>query len=196
MCGLRNGSVQRRLLAEANLTLKRARDIAQGMEAAERNDKSLKGTPAAVQKLNVRRNTPALPCYRCGQSNHAPKDCRFRDAECHQCKKKGLIAAACRTHPLPNRWPAGKQQKTTDGSHCRRNPQRTRWVAAEDHESGASDTEELQLFAIGERSSRPLQADVLIEGKALRMEIDTGAAVSIISDKQMKTLLPDAILQK
>ena len=196
VCGLRNESVQRRLLAEADLTLKRARDIAQRMEAAERNAKSLKSTPAAVHKLNVRRNTPASPCYRCGRSNHASKDCRFRDAECHQCKKKGHIAAACRTHPLPNGRPAGKQQKTTDGSQRRRNPQRTRWVAAEDHESGASDTEELQLFAIGERSSRPLQADVLIEGKALRMEIDTGAAVSIISDKQMKTLLPDAILQK
>ncbi len=34
VCGIRNGSVQKRLLTEADLTLKRAMKIAQGMEAA------------------------------------------------------------------------------------------------------------------------------------------------------------------
>ena len=41
VCGIRSESIQKRLLAEADLTLKKAVELAQGMEAAERNAKSL-----------------------------------------------------------------------------------------------------------------------------------------------------------
>ena len=42
VCGLRAESIQKRLLAEADLTLKKALELAQGMEATDHNDKSLK----------------------------------------------------------------------------------------------------------------------------------------------------------
>ena len=35
-------------------------------------------------------------CYRCGGNNHGPSDCRFKDVECHSCKKKGHLAQVCR----------------------------------------------------------------------------------------------------
>ena len=31
-------------------------------------------------------------CYRCGKGNHSPAVCRFKDAKCHECGKKGHIA--------------------------------------------------------------------------------------------------------
>ena len=34
-------------------------------------------------------------CYRCN-GNHAPQDCKFKDATCHYCKKTGHTMAACR----------------------------------------------------------------------------------------------------
>ena len=40
VCGTRSSSVQKRLLSEADLTFKRALEIAQAMEAAESNVKS------------------------------------------------------------------------------------------------------------------------------------------------------------
>ncbi len=43
ICTLRSESIQKRLLAEVELTLKRAVELARGMEAAEKNAKSLKG---------------------------------------------------------------------------------------------------------------------------------------------------------
>jgi hypothetical protein len=52
VCGIRNENIQRRLLAEADLSLARALELAQGMEAAERNAKSLKSTETAVHKMN------------------------------------------------------------------------------------------------------------------------------------------------
>ena len=193
VCGLSNESIQKRLLAESDLTLKKAMDLALGMEAADRNAKSLKGPEAAVQKLVVRKPVSSAPCYRCGRTNHAAKDCRFKDAECHQCKKKGHIAAACRARPPPTSDRRGQRERQPNR---RPRTQRTRWVAAGDRESGSSDNDELQLFAVCERSSRPFHTDVIVDGKMLRMEIDTGAAVSIISQSQQEALFPDATLRK
>ena len=87
VCGLRNESVQRRLLAESDLTLSRALELAQGMEAAERNAKSLKGTETVVHKVTAKR-VSQVACYRCGLSNHEPKNCRFRNAICASAIKR------------------------------------------------------------------------------------------------------------
>ena len=47
MCGVRSEAIQKRLLAEAGLTSARAREIAEGMETADKDAKDLKG--ASVQ---------------------------------------------------------------------------------------------------------------------------------------------------
>ena len=43
VCGLKNTGIQKQLLSEVNLTLAKAGEIAQGMEAAEKNAKRLQG---------------------------------------------------------------------------------------------------------------------------------------------------------
>ena len=49
VCGLYKESVQQRLLAKADLTLKKALEIAQGMEATEKDSKEIKATPSESQ---------------------------------------------------------------------------------------------------------------------------------------------------
>ena len=44
VCGVNEETIQRRLLAEARLTLKKALEIAQGLEAAARNVRKSKGS--------------------------------------------------------------------------------------------------------------------------------------------------------
>ena len=52
LCGLRNESIQKNLLAIKDLTLKDTHDKALGMEAVDKNTKALHGTDsAAVHKL-------------------------------------------------------------------------------------------------------------------------------------------------
>ena len=46
VCGVNDNRLQRRLLAEANLTFKKPYEIVQAMEAAERSAKELQGTAA------------------------------------------------------------------------------------------------------------------------------------------------------
>ena len=91
VCGLRSEAIQKKLLTEAELSLTKAIDLSIGMEAAEKNAKSLKETETSVNRITPSRR----PCYRCGQNSHDQKDCKFRDAECHNCGKRGHIAPVC-----------------------------------------------------------------------------------------------------
>ena len=71
-------------------------DIAKGMEAADRNAQKLKGAESnsfRVGEVSAATN----PCYRCGSDRHKPKDCRFKEVECRNCKKIGHLAKMCRS---------------------------------------------------------------------------------------------------
>ena len=100
--GIKSDRIQRRLLAEPNLTFEKALEIATAMETAEKNAQDIQasGTNGTFQKQinkvsksytrNNSGNSQQGDCYRCG-GNHLAAECRFKDAKC-SCKKKGLIA--------------------------------------------------------------------------------------------------------
>ena len=111
VCGLRNEAVQRRLLSEKDLTHTKAMEIAQAMEAADRNAKSLKGTEPSIHQF-VSQTPDRAPCTRCGRKNHKPQDCRFREAVCDICGKKGHISRCARTGSR-SRWRSIREP------HCR-----------------------------------------------------------------------------
>ena len=75
VCGLRNDQMQKRLLTELDLTLEKALQIAQGMEAADYSTKALK-EPVTVAPVKVYSQTKPW-CYRCGKTDHNEKDCKF-----------------------------------------------------------------------------------------------------------------------
>ena len=102
VCGVASVTIQKRLLAEDGLESSRALEIAQGIEAAEKNSKELKAEQPTTD-LNFTGSSNRGPrnerCHRCGGRNHDPKVCRFRHVECHNCHRNGHIAAACRSQP-------------------------------------------------------------------------------------------------
>ena len=76
-CGLRNEAIRKKLLMEDELGL------SVGMEAADKNARSLKESDTTVNQV-----TPHLKSrYRCGRKSHDQKDCKFRNADCHNCGK-------------------------------------------------------------------------------------------------------------
>ena len=92
VCGLHDIRIQRRLLAEPKLTLKRALDLALAIEAADKdaseiqNGESQQGhTPLNKVDFKVEKGGE-INCYRCG-GNHYPKSCHFKDAKCYACGK-------------------------------------------------------------------------------------------------------------
>ena len=117
VCGLKSESTQKRLLAETELTLAKAVEIAQSMEAADHNAQQLKGDDLRVAQVRRRhvQQRPAQaenqenpdnqrkPCYHCGGRSHAQRECRFKDVLCHNCGKKGHLAKVCLSGRQNNR---------------------------------------------------------------------------------------------
>ena len=96
-CGIQNKATQIRLLAEADLTLQRAQEIAQGMEAASKEAVELQ----VSSRTHVVHRTTTIAerkksCYRCGSTRHTQEKCFYKTVNCHNCGKQGHIAKVCK----------------------------------------------------------------------------------------------------
>ncbi|UYV82259.1 K02A2.6-like [Cordylochernes scorpioides] len=104
VCGLRNAKIQRRILSEGDVPLARVVEIALSMEAAEKNTRifHVNEPVDSVDKIRAEvRNRydreQKRKCIHCGRLH---KDlCRFREATCFRCGKRGHLATICRSHP-------------------------------------------------------------------------------------------------
>ena len=114
VCGINDSRIQRPLLSEPELTPKKAFELAQALETVDKDARKVMTSahvdvqPTHVNVLQKKLNRPATPpsngpvcyrnngpvCYRCGDS-HLATNCRFSDAICHFCKKRGHIAKVC-----------------------------------------------------------------------------------------------------
>ena len=166
-------------MTEAKFTLESALKIATGVETADRDMKVMKNSasvPPTVLNLPIRSDSIKKSCHRCGRSNHNEKECRFREAKCHNCGKLGHIATVC--------WSKrGKPQ----GQSRKRNTGHTKWVETGSEEETPIVPDNMAMFAVESASSVPISVEVSINDQLLSMEVDTGAAASIISEKSFTT---------
>ena len=171
VCGNRNNRVQRRLLAEPNLTFQKAFDIAQ-VHVAELASKSARdlqwsreGVEAeAVKVMNSRADKPS--CHCCNGQNR-PGDCQFKAAECYKCGKKGHVARACRSRPVGKGEQVQQMSKEGEGTQ----------KPDDCHQS-----EHTYSSKLGQ------MVTVCINKVKLEMGIDTGASASIISEQTYEQL--------
>ena len=182
VCGIANGRCQQRLLAEADLTFDKAFKMVQAMELAERDAQELhsreQDVSAPIQKLQdqPKSRKKALnlrPCYRCG-GQHDPTHCRFQQAECHACGKKGHIRKVCRSKV------AGK----SDTPQGPKTVHTTREVVP----PSCDEMQEYSLYPVRGPAVSPLQTMVTIEGKVVPMEVDTGASVTVVSETTLSSI--------
>ena len=95
VCGVRDVRLQRRLLAESNLTFSKALDLAVAAELAEKNVRDLQNTQTHTatqdQVHAVDKEVNGIACQCCGGRHMAPI-CKFKTAVCHSCGKVGHLA--------------------------------------------------------------------------------------------------------
>ena len=195
-CGLRNTTIQKRLLSEKDLTLDTAVHLAQSMEAAEANVTKLQNDdlPAPVNHTDAARYQHARKvCYRCGGNDHAPTACRYKDFTCNKCKKRGHLAKVCKSSEKSELPPSNNstQQRGQHKAPGNRNPAKKGQNTIRE-----SSVEELEMFKVDKKSSRPITVALDVNRQKLSMEVDTGAAVSVISEATKKNLFPGVCLSK
>ena len=187
VCGINNGTIQKRLLAEPDLTLTKAISVAQAAELADLGARELQLSTAGASKVlspedkdiykcdsdlsarNVESYSKAKECYRCG-ARHNPDQCRFKFQRCHACGKQGHIAKVCRTH---RRAQTSKSDSPSQATH--------QVVEL------SSNINEYNLLPVGCQEGKPLQTTVQLEGHPFVMEVDTGAAVSLINENTYRS---------
>lgn len=154
----------------AELSLAKAVDLAENMRSARAAASTAAAGPATQapdqlykigQDLNagMRRNEK-VKCTVCGYTNHKAESCRFTNYTCRKCNVKG---------------------------HLRRMCKKVNYVASnpsEVNEDGEDDDGE--LFNIRSYRGEPLVETVCINGKSLQFEIDSGSAVTVISESTFK----------
>lgn len=191
VCGVRTESIQKKLLTEADLTMKRAQEIAQSMESADKGVKDLKGdtTHRSTDSVNLMTLVKkAKPCYRCNR-RHDPKLCKFKDSNCHRCGKQGHIAPACKTTSLP---PVDGGKKLGYRPYRKRKAGGTKWV-----EVDGDDSDALPLFTLqGELPQPPILVTMTLQGSSVQFELDTGAVVTVMPEEKFRQLFPNQPLRQ
>jgi hypothetical protein len=182
VCGLQNEHIQTKLLSEQTLTFQNACSTALSMEITQEQTKSLQPSEGGqnVNKLTKKtercksheEKTSKL-CFRCGIKEHDPKAFPAINWECFVCKKEGHKSKVCR----------------------KRKNKVNLVEEVEDEQSSALTLKQVLLKETVENSelsqsinkvnvkSAPVFCKNFVNNVSLVMEVDTGAAVSLICEE-------------
>ncbi len=204
VCGLFSESTRKRLLTEDDkLTLERALEIAISVEKAGLQAKQMKPTTDSRSQVHhvshgkhsARPTQFQKPftnptCHRCGGPHLAPQ-CRFIGEKCRQCGKLGHISKVCRSKPQhsTSTTSSSTHRFKRSAAHTTNNLEIDMRSSSEPQPSNNL-PESYDLFHLPSKS-QAIIVPVLVNNRKLDMELDTGAAVSVISEATYNTLLKD-----
>ena len=190
VCGINDDRIQGRLLSEPKLKYDKAVELATTLETAAHNLKELTAgrlgnrqdregleKPESVHRIQDKDRSKEIvaACYRCGNPDHKADKCKFRDATCHLCGKKGHLKKVCRSKKsMP------KKKKPAPPQPVRR--------VQEDEET----EDKYPLYHLHSASQdQPIEISLNVGGCTLSMELDTRAALSLVSETLFKEMWPD-----
>ncbi len=155
------------------------------METVDRDTQQLRkieDSVATVHKVNEKTtHNQRYECYRCKGRNHNSQECCFKNAKCHHCGNTGHIRKACRVKD--------KSHVNVNTSHKQLNRYKnTAYMYAEEPE--------LEMFSLSSNTEKhAFHVNFAVNQQDLLMEVDTGAAVGIISHARYKQLFAHVPLE-
>ena len=183
VCGVNDETIQRRLLAESRLDFKKALELATAMEIADKNTRdipqgNLVGKPKEqpVNRLSKQQGKHAAKeCHRCGGKFHEAGKCRYKDEKCYRCHKTGHKAIKCRANPKTNQRNGQKRGNTHH-------------MEATGSEEEEENGEEYRMFRVVAEGKEPYRVVIDLNEISTSMEVDTGAAATVISEETFKEI--------
>ncbi|XP_056089857.1 uncharacterized protein LOC130069774 [Rhinichthys klamathensis goyatoka] len=195
VCGINDDRIQRRLLAEADLTFEKALKVAQAMETANKDVRDLQAKRSEtsmsmrVHKTSVKQDeSQSRACYRCGSLQHLANECRFVSEKCHQCGKQGHIMKVCKSKSSSRdtNFQGGERRKRV----VTRGGQRSYYVGRD--EKSASDEE--GIFTVHSLKETeipkvaPLTITLAVNESIIPFEVDTGCGVTVMNGSNFSKL--------
>ena len=182
--GVKDTTIQKKLLAETDLTLDKAIQLAQSSETAEKNLKEMEGETPRDPVHQIRKPSGCLyrkgsgttktsvietreNCSRCGKLGHPSDDCPFRERVCYKCQSRGHLAKMCRSSSNPKK---GCRREKKGRQHVRR-------LESEESSSELEDFLDLvtEVGEINRLHQPPIKVPVRVDSVQVQMELDTGA---------------------
>nr|XP_047132680.1 uncharacterized protein K02A2.6-like [Hydra vulgaris] len=191
VCGLNNENVQQKLLTIKNLTLETTLDTARAYETAYKDTKAIRTKESFIEqdelhKVEIRtKSEESKECFRCGFRGHQANSCNYRYLKCHTCGKIGHIKRKCRS-----------EKKELDHRKEKKLGVKKIGIQDESEKGCTAETEGnkddfLAIYSISEESDKvtgPVMVNVKINGSEVSMEVDTGAAVSVMGISAYKRI--------
>ncbi|KFD51348.1 hypothetical protein M513_07753 [Trichuris suis] len=195
VCGLRDQKLQRQLLCVSELTFSSALSLALTAEAynsevakmhsphrGESQDVQLirrdNHPQERVQRTVREQAIPAGPrktsCYRCGEQ-HSPASCRFKSATCNFCKRVGHIERVCRSKV---------NSSTAKQKQAAKRPTSANLVG----QSSGMPFVNATHCQTDSLNFAPFATTVHLNGMAVKMEVNSGAAFTLISEATFRRL--------
>ena len=113
------------------------------------------------------------PCYCCGSDQHKGKDCRYKETERDNCKKRGHLARVCRASTAYKPLNASQSGKGRDSQ--RKNTNRV--SETKDYEHYPDNA----ILTVGTKRNKPITVQLELNGQQVPMQVDTGAAVTLMA---------------
>ena len=171
VCGMKDVPIQTKLLSERDLTFEKTKDLAMSMDMARSDLKLMSGAESDQRIHNV--HYKHLKCYRCGD-NHMIKDCKMKSIKCFKCKTFGHYASNCSE---ANSSKSNQKMSSNKQNRFGKNSKPNKTVKYVD--TSSENTEEFGVHSVFTDDSGSLYVNINIEGKMVRMQVDTGSAKTL-----------------
>ena len=153
---------QREAVHEQQLALNGSTKMDRSLDSVQKRTLNSKGRSQPQRKVPISTfQHPATKCSRCGRGPHPRHQCPARDSECHKCHKQGHYSAQCFSKSV-----------------------------REIHDPPESDDFAF-LNTVGSDRGTFWTCTISVNGQNVPFKVDTGAEVTVISEKYAKLLSQD-----
>ena len=176
VCGINNEKILQKLLSIKDLNLKTATDHAIAIETACKDTMVIQRQYGSAEGvINKVGSVPGArrECFRCGDPRHLADVCPFKTKECYACKRVGHVRKMCRASESERR---GRRRSEGKEKDCHRVE-----VIEEDTIDSLETWSLYPLINVDFARNDPAIVRLELNNHKIAMELDTGAAVSVMS---------------